>query len=377
MKLVLLLLGAFLLFFLQKYIYRTYWDKQLTVSIRFQDRPVFEGESAFLTEIIENRKLLPLVHLNVKFQISRYLKFQIMENTTISDQTYRSDIFSILFFQRITRTLQFHCQKRGYYEIKQADLISSDLLMTNSLVTVLPVQTFLYVYPKAIDISALEVPFRKMIGSITSRQFLYEDPFEFRGIRDYTITDPMNHINWKASARSGNLMVNLHDSTASQEVILFLNLENEAIWKKEFLHEVSIRLAAAISHYFLSKSIPTQIICNAYDLLTGQIAAIPAGTGLCQITTIYQILARIDLSRPTISCKQQLQDLLHSANQTVPLYIMISSNLRPDLQETFRNLTKNSAGALWIAPLTADMELTVSSTPDMQVIRWEVSPYET
>lgn len=33
MKLVLLLLGAFLLFFLQKYIYQTYWKKQLTLSL--------------------------------------------------------------------------------------------------------------------------------------------------------------------------------------------------------------------------------------------------------------------------------------------------------------------------------------------------------
>ena len=216
-----------------------------------------------------------------------------------------------------------------------------------------------------------------MIGSITSRQFLYEDPFEFRGIRDYTITDPMNKINWKASARSGNLMVNLHDSTASQEVILFLNLEDPLLWKKDILQEVSIRLAGAISHYFLNKSIPIQMVCNAYDLLTGQVAVIPAGTGLCQITTIYQILARIDLSRPTISCKQQLQDLLYTSNRTDPLYIMISSDLHPDLQEAFGNLTQNSAGALWIAPLTADMEFPISSTPDMQVIRWEVSSYET
>ena len=34
MKLVLLLLGAFLLLFLEKYIYHTYWKKQLTLSIR-------------------------------------------------------------------------------------------------------------------------------------------------------------------------------------------------------------------------------------------------------------------------------------------------------------------------------------------------------
>ena len=71
-----------------------------------------------------------------------------------------------------------------------------------------------------------------MIGSITSRQFLYEDPFEFRGIRDYTITDPMNKINWKASARSGNLMVNLHDSHCFSRGNFILNLEDPLLWKK-------------------------------------------------------------------------------------------------------------------------------------------------
>ena len=120
MKLVLLLLGAFLLFFLQKYIYQTYWKKQLTVSIRFQERPVFEGESACLTEIIENRKLLPLIHLNVKFQIGRYLQFQNMENTTVSDQTYRSDIFFLRSF--FSSGLLVHCN----FIVKNVDIMKSN-----------------------------------------------------------------------------------------------------------------------------------------------------------------------------------------------------------------------------------------------------------
>ena len=96
-----------------------------------------------------------------------------------------------------------------------------------------------------------------MIGTMTSRQFLYEDPFEFRGIRDYTSTDPMNSVNWTASARTGELMVNVHDSTSSQEAIIILNLETETVWVYEQLHEIAIRLAASISYYFLNTVLPT------------------------------------------------------------------------------------------------------------------------
>ena len=374
MNLIVLFISAFTLFALQKYIYHRYWDYRLSVSIQFQSKPVLEGETAVLTEVIENHKILPLIYLNVKFQISKYLHFQTMENTSISDHTYKNDIFSILFFQRITRTLTFDCQKRGYYEIKQADLISSNLLMTDRLIKVIPTFSYLYVYPKAIDISKLEIPFSNIIGSLTSHQFLYEDPFEFRGLRNYTITDPMNQINWKASARSGNLMVNLHDSTSSQEVVILLNLEDESVWKQEFLQEVSIRLASAISQRFLKISIPTKVLSNAYDILTGQTVHLPYGTGLRQINQIQEALARIDLSRPADSCSIQIQELQKTRTSSVPFYIMISYNMKKELQAEFYDLICNHTGGLWIAPLTDDMEFTPSSTIPM--LRWEVSRYE-
>ena len=80
MKILLLLAAAGLLYILQDLIYKTFWDKNLSVSIHFQDKAVLEGEQATLTEVIENRKLLPLAYLNVKFQVSRNLVFQNMEN---------------------------------------------------------------------------------------------------------------------------------------------------------------------------------------------------------------------------------------------------------------------------------------------------------
>lgn len=111
MKILLLLAAAGLLYILQDLIYKTFWDKNLSVSIHFQDKAVLEGEQATLTEVIENRKLLPLAYLNVKFQVSRNLVFQNMENTSVSDFNYKNDVFSVLFHQRIRRTLVFFLSK--------------------------------------------------------------------------------------------------------------------------------------------------------------------------------------------------------------------------------------------------------------------------
>lgn len=53
MKILLLLAAAGLLYILQDLIYKTFWDKNLSVSIHFQDKAVLEGEQATLTEVID------------------------------------------------------------------------------------------------------------------------------------------------------------------------------------------------------------------------------------------------------------------------------------------------------------------------------------
>jgi uncharacterized protein (DUF58 family) len=62
----------------------------------------------------------------------------------------------------------------------------------------------------------------------TKRQFL-EDPFEYRGMREYQPYDDMKSINWKATAKTGDFKVNLHDFTTVRSVRIFLNLEDTGI----------------------------------------------------------------------------------------------------------------------------------------------------
>lgn len=376
MKIIFLIASAALICLIFDKIYQKFWNKGLGVRISFQERPVLEGEKASLTEIIENRKLLPLTYLNVKFKISRNLRFDDMENTSVSDFLYKSDIFSILSHRRITRTLSFTCLKRGFYEITQADMISANLLMTNEFVNSCSLNTSLYVYPKYLNIDRLEIPLKKMIGTAASRHFLYEDPFEFCGLRDYTITDPMSSINWKASARAGGLMVNLHDSTASQEAVILLNLESESIWVYEQLHETAIRLAASVSYYFLKASIPARMVCNGCDCITKRTARIPSGNGIRQMNAISEALARIDLSLIPDSFAEKLNAELALASDSHPIYIMISHNMNKSIQRDFALLAKQGSACMWIAPLYDDMEMRVEPVEGIEAVRWEVNRYE-
>ena len=63
-------------------------------------------------------------------------------------------------------------------------------------------------------------------------KFIFEDPFEFKGIRNYTTSDPMKKINWSASAKTGELMVNNYYDTTSRHVTIFLDVVNDSVWKR-------------------------------------------------------------------------------------------------------------------------------------------------
>src|SRR5699024_4224652 len=73
MTIILLLIGAALIYLIQARLYSHYWRQGLHVAIHFPRQAVVEGENATLVEEITNNKRLPLPILHVKFKISRNL----------------------------------------------------------------------------------------------------------------------------------------------------------------------------------------------------------------------------------------------------------------------------------------------------------------
>lgn len=243
--------------------YKKNWSKNISVRLWFEEGYVYAGEQAHLIEEIENRKKMPVPVLEVGFHCKRELDFQTADNASVSDYIYKRDIFSILGMQRITRHITLDCRKRGIYDIQQADLTSFSLLFDKRYGKDLSVKAKLSVYPAMTDVSDIVTSCKRLMGTLQCSRHLYEDAFAFRSIREYTVTDPMKTINWKASAKTGTLMVNTFDSVMTQRVMIYLDVEDNGILKQEELVEESISIAASMVRQLIKGGMEVGLAMNA------------------------------------------------------------------------------------------------------------------
>jgi len=369
-----MILGALLVYMLQKAYFLRKWRDGLEADVCFQKTAAVENRKAVLTETITNRKRLPLISLQVKFSVAKELSFVQNENTKKTDRNYRNDIFSVSGYEQITRTLPFVCKRRGYFQISQMDLIANDLFFSKKQISVVPQNTHLYVYPAPADAFLFEAPFRYMLGTFLTRACQYEDPFEFRGIRPYEPHDSMRDVNWKATARTGGLKVNQHNFTTSQKVVVLLNLSSDSNWKYEKLYEESVRVAAAFANACAEKGIPVSILTNGCDIITQKQFTINAGSGRSHAESIMRGLARIDSSQEAGSMIPLIERQITSPEAYTSLYILISKVQNEKLLQTYSDLCAVSKGSMWIAPLHPDMDHCKEKCPNAVSMKWEV-PY--
>jgi len=239
------LLGIGLLCWNQFYTKR--WNRGLDVEILFSCDHVCVGQRFTLTEIISNRKRLPVPVLEIGFRVPTGIRFADAENTTVSDYIYKRDVFSLLGMESITRRYHMEPVARGRYKVSQIVCEAPSLLhfSTSRSEPELPDQELL-VYARRVDVSRILLGIEAVLGEMESTRKTYEDPFAFAGIREYTIQDPMKTINWKASARSGGLMVNTYTSMKAMNIRVCLDLEDSGILKYPSLLEESISIAATL-----------------------------------------------------------------------------------------------------------------------------------
>ncbi len=242
--------------------YKHFWAKNITVLLRFETDALYAGEETKLYEVIENRGAMPVPVLEVGFHTRKELDFAGADNTNVSDYIYKRDIFAVLGRQKITREIPLKCTRRGHYEIREAELATHSLLYRKRLGKELESNAAIYVYPRMANVSDIMPLCERMLGTLQCAKRLYEDPFAFRTIRDYTTDDPMKTINWKASAKTGTLMVNTFDSALSQKAMLFLDVEDSGILKYQDLVEESISIAASLARRLLRRGIEVGFCFN-------------------------------------------------------------------------------------------------------------------
>ena len=154
----------------------------------------------------------------------------------------------------------------------------------------------LLVCPRMLEEAEVVDISRQIIGEVVSRNRLYQNVFSFRGIREYTREDPLSAVNWKASARTGEYMVNIRDYTSGPHVRFLLDLEPPSIRYSEELLEQGIRLAYTLAGRCIQAQIPVSLVSNGRDVITGNEVETASGSSERHLGAIGEALARVSLS---------------------------------------------------------------------------------
>ncbi|MGI6255666.1 MAG: DUF58 domain-containing protein [Acutalibacter sp.] len=365
--LILLLLLA--LYFLQGFLYDRLWDRGLQVEISFQEEYAVEDDTSRLVEVVTNDKLLPLPVVEIDFHMDRGLRFSDEANTSVSDRSYRRDVFALGPRQRITRTLEFRCAHRGYYRIDQAGMDVRSLLLTKKYVSSTPESTDFYVLPRPVETQRVQIPFSQLMGSAFSRKKVYDDPFEFAGLRGYVRGDPMKYINWKATARTGQLLVNLHESTLSQKVVLVLDMEGLGIQQADVLNEEAVRIACSLGVRLLQAGVKLSVYSNGLDAITQKPMALPELSGPGSVLSLQKALACVQAQNGLESVVSFLPGAASQAGENDLLCVLISREQGEPLAQAFAQRAGRREW-LQITPYRGD----VQEMPGMGSVRrlyWE------
>ena len=165
-------------------------------------------------------------------------------------------------------------------------------------------------------------------GDVVKRIKLNEDPFEFNSIREYQPYDPMNHINWKATAKSDMLHVNTFNSTNRKNIVIMLNLDMNLVRNSEELSEWSIRIASCLADIFIGEQIPVALYTNGTDYESDELIQVEAGCDEGHIRNIDIALARIKVKDMCSSFIKLIDE--HVENDTDNEYILISNYRKED-----------------------------------------------
>jgi uncharacterized protein (DUF58 family) len=305
----------------------------------FDSSGVFPGEKVVYELTIENRKFLPLTWVSIDEKLSVGLEFAI--NTKIQklneDLYLHNSMLSLLPYQKVVRRFDLKAVKRGYYQLKYMTMTSTNMLGTEEYSIDREECASISVYPNIKDLRGALIPANTTQGDFSVKRWIIEDPMVITGVRAYSGNDSLKSINWKATAKNQQLLVNKYDYTADKRIMIILNLERqEYSLNKEDIQtiEEAIEVCASIASMTHETGIPVGFATNSHMLGPMETSVLDPDTGDKHMTAILESLARVSYFKKFKS-RELLKLLVASFSWGTEIIVVtpeVSEELIGDLQ---------------------------------------------
>lgn len=259
-------------------------------------RRAFIGDTLEYSVTLSNDKLLPLIWVDVQdnFPEGLDLPGANLRASNMEGTRQHGITTSLLPFQRVTWTYSLQCTARGYHRIGPVRLRSGDIFGFNAAETKLTEMEHLLVYPRLVDLGQLPLPAQHPLGAGPGWRPLHRDTTRFMGQREYQPTDPMKHIDWKATARTSRLQTKVFEPIVSLNVMVALNATtSEHPWEgtNRRLFERAVTVAASAAENTSRQGFSFGVISNAVATYSGKWLSVPVGASASQLPMVLEALA--------------------------------------------------------------------------------------
>jgi uncharacterized protein (DUF58 family) len=245
------------------------WQRQCLTGVSYsrtlrQRRATF-GEDVGLDVELVNDKLLPLTWLHVEDEVPLELTIR---GATLTDGNLRAEmhhLLPLLPFQRVRRRLTVVCDRRGEHEFGPVRISSGDPIGLRQRHLRVPDRAQLLVYPKLFRLVSFPVASRVPLGDVRARVSVIDDPSRVAGVREYQQGDPLRHIDWRATARGGTLLVREFEPSSTVRVAVFLDMRALSfgpLGANDDVIEFTIALGASVVAELVGRGIGTGLYAS-------------------------------------------------------------------------------------------------------------------
>ncbi|MCC9608850.1 DUF58 domain-containing protein [Blastopirellula sp. JC732] len=242
-----------------------YWSRHLSITRSVNRLEVEEGDAIAVNVTVTNTGALPIPWLLVEDTLPR--RATLHRPPALETSGDRITLASLGPRKSKSFYYQLRCNRRGYFPIGPAMLETGDLFGLYRLFRVLAPPDYLQVLPKVIPLDGFDIASRRPMGEIKMTHRLFEDPTRIAGVRAYQAGDPINRVNWSATARTGVLHSKVYEpsSIAGATIVLDFHKDSFAPQHEPIRSEMAISLAVAIAGAVQETGQQVGLVTNARD----------------------------------------------------------------------------------------------------------------
>lgn len=241
------------------------WSENLRATRECNRLAANIGDTVAVNVTIENTGALPIAWLLAEDLLPRHALIYDPPSLRTSGKRLQLAMFP----RRGRKTIyyQLQCNRRGYYQIGPLVLETGDVFGLHRRYRVATEPHFLLVYPQVVPLEGFDIASRRPIGEVKMSYRLFEDPTRVAGVRPYQWGDPLNRINWRATARTGILHSKVYEPSTVVGITVLLDFHQDSFDERHepVRSELAVTAAASLANAVFQMGQQVGLVTNGRD----------------------------------------------------------------------------------------------------------------